>query len=167
MLPDYVYHVLVTNMDLKPEQVLEFYNGRADCENRIKELKYDFAAGGFCLQSFFGTEATFRLICFLFNLMAILSDQLLGNPAHRLSTARAQVFVAGAILGQHGRQPVLRLGLSGRPRERFKALSDKLKLSVLSTASQLIESLKNHLLEPSTPWKLRTRSRSLVVVGAY
>jgi hypothetical protein len=34
-----------------------FYNSRAECENRIKQLKDDFGAGGFCLHSFDGTEA--------------------------------------------------------------------------------------------------------------
>ena len=48
-----------------------FYNSRAECENRIKELKEDFGAGGFCLHSFeWYSEAAFRLICFLFNLIA-------------------------------------------------------------------------------------------------
>lgn len=166
LLPGYVYHIIVTNMTLTPEQAWEFYKGRADCENRIKELKYDFAAGGFCMQSFFGTKATFRLICFLFNLMAIFSDELLGNPARRLSTTRADVFVSGAVLGQNGRQPVLRLGLTGRSRERFKSLSDKLKLCVFSTASQLIQSLKNHALDPPTPWRIRARKQSFVVLFA-
>jgi hypothetical protein len=34
-----------------------FYKSRAECENRIKELKEDFGANGFCLHSFDGTEA--------------------------------------------------------------------------------------------------------------
>lgn len=165
--PDYVYHVIVTNMDLGPEQTWEFYNGRADCENRIKELKHDFAASGFCLQSFYGTEATFRLICLLFNLMAILSANLFDNPARRLSTIRYQAFVAGASLGQEGRTPVLRLGLQGNARERFQALIDKLTGRTFPTALQLRESLKDQPFDPPTPWKLRTRSRSLVVLGVH
>lgn len=167
LIPGYVFHVIVTNLTLSPEQVWKFYNGRANCENRIKELKYDFAAAGFCLQSFFGTEATFRLICFLFNLTAILSNELFDNPARRLSTVRNQVLVAGAVLGQQGHRQVLRLGLKGRSREQFNKLSDKLKQCVFSTASQLIESLNIQQFDPVTPWKLRTRNRSLVVLGAY
>ena len=37
-----------------PVQTWRFYNSRAESENRIKELKEDFGAGGFCLQSFDG-----------------------------------------------------------------------------------------------------------------
>jgi hypothetical protein len=43
-LPGYIFHAVVTNLSLAPEQVWRFYNGRAVCENRIKELKLDFAA---------------------------------------------------------------------------------------------------------------------------
>jgi hypothetical protein len=57
-------------LDHDPVQTWRFYNSRAESENLIKELKEDFGAGGFCLQSFDGTEAAFRLICFLFNLIA-------------------------------------------------------------------------------------------------
>src|SRR3954451_17468061 len=39
-------------------------------ENRIAELKHDLGADGFCLQQFFATEAAFRAILLLFNLLA-------------------------------------------------------------------------------------------------
>ncbi len=36
--------------------------GRADCENRIKELKYDFAADSFNMKDFWATEATLNTV---------------------------------------------------------------------------------------------------------
>lgn len=163
----FVYQLIVTNMSIEREQVWEFYNGRADCENRIKELKHDFAAGGFCLQSFFGTEACFRLVCLLFNLMAILSARLLGNPARRLSTIRSDVFVAGAILGRHGRDAVLRIAVRARTREQFQARIDKLGQCLFSTASQLLQTLSSLQLDPSRRWKPRSRPGRLIVVGGF
>lgn len=44
----YRYAALVTDQRLPDADVWRLYRGRADCENRIKELKYDFAADGFC-----------------------------------------------------------------------------------------------------------------------
>ena len=38
------YSALVTDLNLPALQIWRLYRGRADCENRIKELKYDFAA---------------------------------------------------------------------------------------------------------------------------
>jgi len=38
----YRYHSLITNLTLPAQQVWNLYKQRADAENRIKELKYDF-----------------------------------------------------------------------------------------------------------------------------
>ena len=38
------YSALVTDLDLPATAIWRMYRGRADCENRIKELKVDFAA---------------------------------------------------------------------------------------------------------------------------
>jgi hypothetical protein len=50
-VPGYTYHVLVTTLAHNPVETWQFYNSRADSENRLKELKEDFGADGFCLQS--------------------------------------------------------------------------------------------------------------------
>ena len=56
---------------LPPEEVWRDcnYNRRANIENRIAELKHDLAADDFCRQEFFATEAAFRSILLLFNLL--------------------------------------------------------------------------------------------------
>ena len=43
------FSALTTDLDLSAEMIWRMYRGRADCENRIKELKYDFAADSFNL----------------------------------------------------------------------------------------------------------------------
>ena len=57
-VPGYTFHVLVTTLGHDPVQTWRFYNSRAESENRIKELKQDFGADGFCLHSFDGTDPT-------------------------------------------------------------------------------------------------------------
>ena len=85
-VPGYTFHVLVPTLGHDPVATWRFYNSRAESENRIKELKEDVGADGFCLQSFAGTEAAFRLICLLFNLIAEFKREVIQNEAPRLST---------------------------------------------------------------------------------
>jgi hypothetical protein len=47
------YSIFVTNITkLLPEEEVEFYEKRENCENNIKEAKYDIAVGHLLLQSF-------------------------------------------------------------------------------------------------------------------
>jgi len=155
-VPGYTFHVLVTTLHHDPLATWRFYNSRAESENRIKELKQDFAADGFCLQSFDGTEAAFRLICFLFNLIAEFKREVTQEQAPRLSTLRTQVLVVGAILGREGRHTVVRLGLRERWRQRFAMLLERIAALAISTVVQFTDDAKNPALRP---WKPRQPSR--------
>ena len=155
-MPGYTFHVLVTTLGHDPVATWRFYNSRAESENRIKELKEDFGADGFCLQSFDGTEAAFRLICFLFNLIADFKREVIQDPAPRLSTLRTQVLVIGAILGCEGHRTVLRLGLRDHWRQRFAALLQRIAALAISTVAQLTDYAKN---PAPRPWKPRRPGR--------
>jgi hypothetical protein len=154
-MPDYTFHAIVTTLAHSPEDVWRFYNSRADCENRIKELKDDFGADGFCLQSFDGTEGVFRIICFLFNLIADFKRNIIVDERPRMSTLRNSLLVIGAILGMKGRDPVLRLGLRGQWQMAFQALLDRIEAVVRSTAAQLVNLQEIAGLMPLRPWRLR------------
>jgi hypothetical protein len=122
-VPGYVYSVYVTNLSLPAIQVRTLYQGRADSENRIKELLHDFAISGFVSQKFWATEAAFRLACYAYNLMSLFRQALLGAASkHTLSTLRTQCFAIGASLGRSGHQYVLRVGLAPPRRDWFKGL---------------------------------------------
>src|SRR5712691_6838160 len=136
--------------DHDPVQTWRFYNSRAESENRIKELKQDFGADGFCLHSFDGTEAAFRLICFLFNRIADFKREVTQNEAPRLMTLRTRLLVIGAIRGADGRQQILRLGLRGRWRQRFAALLARIAAPAVSTVAQFAADLNNPV---PRPWK--------------
>jgi hypothetical protein len=154
-VPGYTFHALVTTLELSPVDAWHFYNGRADSENRFKELKEDFGADGFCLQSFDGTEAAFRLICFLFNLIADFKREVTRDESPRLMTLRSQVLVVGAILGADGRKVVLRLGLRGRWRERFAALLERIASLAASTVAQFANGAEREPISSPRPWKPR------------
>jgi hypothetical protein len=51
------------------ELLTRMYAGRADIENRIKELKADLSLDTFCCQSFDATDAAFRTGRVLCNLL--------------------------------------------------------------------------------------------------
>ena len=69
-VPGYTFRIFVTSCADAPVEIWREYNRRADMENRIEELKNDLGADGFCLKQFFATEAAFRWILLLFNLLA-------------------------------------------------------------------------------------------------
>jgi hypothetical protein len=156
-VPGYLFHAVVTTLAHPPAEVWRFYNHRADCENRLKELKDDFGVNGFCLRSFDATDATFRLVCFLFNLVALFKRDALPSAAPTLASLRTAVFVVGGILGQDGRQPVLRLGLVGARQADFMALLTRVADVVAATVAQLAQLVGELDVAPPTPWRARRR----------
>ena len=111
-VPGYVFRIFVTTHTEAPEEIWRDYNLRSDMENRIAELKHDLGADGFCLKQFFATEAAFRAILLLFNLLAEF-QRAAGLPRYREpATIRTQVLTCGAILGRAGRRLVLHLSQS-------------------------------------------------------
>jgi hypothetical protein len=118
-VPGYTFRIFVTSRTDAPEEIWREYNKRADMENRIAELKHDLGADGFCMKQFFATEAAFRTVLLLFNLLAEF-QRAAGLKGYREpATVRTQVLVCGAILGRAGHRAVLHLsqswgGLSAR-----------------------------------------------------
>ena len=111
-IPGYTFRVFVTSQPHAPEDIWRDYNRRADMENRIAELKHDLGADGFCLKQFFATEAAFRAVLLLFNLLSEF-QRAAGLPRYREpATIRTQVLTCGAILGRAGRRLVLHLSQS-------------------------------------------------------
>jgi len=125
-VPGYTYSVYVTNLSLPGLQVRRLYQGRADSENRIKELLKDFAIGGFVSRKFWATEAAFRMACHGYNLMSLFRQALLKAAAPQtLSTLRVQCFAIGASLGKSAHRRVLRIGLPPPRRAWFEGLFSK------------------------------------------
>lgn len=104
-VPGYTFRIFATSSIAAPLEIWRDYNGRADMENRIAELKHDLGADGFCLKQFFATEAAFRSVLLLFNLLAEF-QRAAGMPGYRApATIRTQILTCGAILGRAGAPP--------------------------------------------------------------
>jgi hypothetical protein len=136
-VPGYTFRIFVTNDPRSPEEIWRDYNGRATIENRISELKYDLAADDFCLQEFYATEAAFRTILMLFNLLGELQRQVEMTTYRRPATLRTQVFVCGAILGRDSRRTVLRLSQSWGGLQRRNELMNKILAYAVPTSPKL------------------------------
>ena len=126
--PTYRYSVYVTNLKLPVDQIYNIYNTRADCENRIKELKYDFGADNFCLKEFWATEASFRFIMMAYNIMALFKYEVL-NSIMQLKTLRAYCFALGSWITNHSNQDVLNIALPQKRRAWMDGLFENIKNS--------------------------------------
>jgi hypothetical protein len=127
-LPGYRYQIYVTELELPAAEVWRLYRGRADSENRIEELKNEFGLSGFCLDSFYGTEAAFRTVLLAYNLMSLFRQALLQAPkAIRLATMRFQCFAIGSWIGRKARKKILRIGLACERRPWFEGLFAKIE----------------------------------------
>ena len=111
-IPRYRYSCYVTNLALSQDHVWSLYKSRADCENRIKELKYDFGIEHFCLKSFWGTEAAFRFIMIAYNLMSLFRHITIQNKTlSSMNTSKAYCFALGAWIATHANRRVLKLSV--------------------------------------------------------
>ena len=127
------FSALVTDLDLPAEAIWRLYRGRADCENRIKELKYDFAADSFNMKYFWATEAALNTVMLAYNLMSLLRQVLLKTSAvkhsstsvqHTLQTLRYKLFAKAAYITTEGRKPILNLALAMQQRAWMQGLWD-------------------------------------------
>ena len=134
-VPSYELSALVTTLDLPAAECSQFYDQRGECENTIKEFKSDFGARGFSLHSFVSTEAAFRLISVLFNLVTEFKRHVLQTTSLTLNTIRSTVFVLGAVLGRSARKVILRLGIR-HPETRFEVLLRRANTATYVTAPQ-------------------------------
>jgi hypothetical protein len=122
-VPAYTYSVYVTNLSLPPAEVWRLYLGRADSENRIRELGEDFGMRGFVVNNFWGTEAAFRSVLLAYNLFALFKQTTLQTAQNKtLGTLRFECIAIGTVLGREGRKKVLRLSVRGPKRDWIRGL---------------------------------------------
>ena len=132
----YRFAALVTDLTLPAVEIWRLYRGRADCENRIKELKYDFAADSFCLQDFWATEASLNVALLAYNFMSLFRQAALRasvlehgsqNIQHTLQTLRFKLFAKAGYTTTEGRKDILKLSLAMHKREWMEGLWDRSK----------------------------------------
>ena len=98
---EYEYFFFVTNTEQSSEEMVDFYQKRVNCENYIKEAKYDMAVGHLLLQSFWANEAIFQLMMLAYNLFLLFKMDFAKGTEYRqqIKTFRLKyIFLAGKII---------------------------------------------------------------------
>jgi hypothetical protein len=108
ILNQYRYSAYITNLSLSGTDVWQLYRGRADAENRIRELKYDF---GFD------------------SLIALFRQVVLNTKVQQtLSTLRFKTFAIGAYFEKVKDKTVLRMAIRKKRRKWFSGLWEASKV---------------------------------------
>ena len=128
----YVYRAIATNMihrrNHTPSEVVHWYNRRGECsENRIKELKNDFAAKHPPCGEFEANALYFDIAALAYNVFAHLRQ---GLPARyetaRAPTIRLRLFDLAGKIVRHARYVVIKMS---RPHcERFRTALASIRL---------------------------------------
>jgi hypothetical protein len=119
----YRYTAYFTTLKFSATEVWRIYRNRADAENRIKELKYDFGFSSFNLDDFYATEAALTFAMLSYNIMSLFRMFILQSKTqHTLSTLRYKTFAIGAYFEKAGERFILKLALNMKRREWCKGL---------------------------------------------
>jgi DNA-directed RNA polymerase subunit N (RpoN/RPB10) len=114
-VPGYRFQALITNLSAS-WSVLSLwrrYNGRADSENRIKELGSQFGVKGFCCPSFWATQALCQFAIWAYNLCVLLQRELGMLEKVELQTLRRLLFCRAAVWSRAQGKPTLKLAVVG------------------------------------------------------
>jgi hypothetical protein len=114
-VPGYRFQALSTNLprSFSALAVWQQYNGRADLENRIRELGEQFGIKRLCVDNFWGTEALHHLAIAAYNLCVLLQRRLGQLEKCELKTLRWRLFSRAAVWSRARGKPTLKLAVEG------------------------------------------------------
>ena len=115
-VPGYRFQALGTNLPRSVDALTVWrqYNGRADIENRIKELGQQFGIKRLCVENFWGTEAMHHLAIAAYNLCVLLQRRLGQLEKCELNTLRWRLFGRAAVWSRARGKPTLKLAVWGQ-----------------------------------------------------
>lgn len=128
-LDGYRFQALVTNLPRSVDAlgVWRRYHGRADLENRLRELGEQFGIKRLCVEKFWGTEAMHHLAIAAYNLCVLLQRRLGQLEKCELNTLRWRLFGRAAVWSQAQGKPTLKRAVRGEAnRNRWREILNKL-----------------------------------------
>ena len=127
-VPGYLFQALVTSQpaSVAPLEVWRYYNGRADCENVIKELQDGFAVESLCLESFWATEAALSLATLTYNLTVLFQRHLGWQKKVTVHTLRYWLFVTPGLLTHPAGKTTIKLAVPPRESDWWRCLWEKI-----------------------------------------
>jgi hypothetical protein len=127
-VPGYLFQALVTSLPAAtpPLAVWRHYNGRADCENVIKELREGFALPTLCLKKFWATEAALSLAGLTYNLTVLFQRHLGWQKKVTIHSLRFWLFVTAGVLSHPAGKTTVKLAVPPRERDWWRRLWGKI-----------------------------------------
>ncbi len=119
----YRYSCYITDLKYSAKVVWDMYKGRADCENRIKEVKQDFGFDSFNLNDFAATEAALNFTIIAYNIMSLFKQAVLkSDKLPHLKTLHYKIFAIGGYITKNGNQKLLQLSVGMKRRKWIKGI---------------------------------------------
>jgi hypothetical protein len=128
-VPGYRFQGLVTSLARTTHSALgvwRYYNGRADCENVIKELREGFALPTLCLNSFWATEAALSLATLTYNLTVLFQRHLGWQKKVTVQSLRFWLFITAGVLSYPRGKTTIKLAVPTKERQWWGRLWDKI-----------------------------------------
>lgn len=128
-VPGYRFQALVTSLPTAthpPLAVWRYYNGRADCENVIKELREGFALPTLCLRDFWATEAALSLATLTYNLTVLFQRHLGWQKKVTIHSLRFWLFITAGVISHPGGKTMVKLAVPKRERGWWRRLWEKI-----------------------------------------
>ena len=123
----YRYSCYVTTLKFGAADVWRLYRGRANCENRIKELKYDYGLDKMNQSDFDGTEAALMLMTIAYNFLSLFKQIIIGgNVRSRLKTLRHKMFAIPSIIENSSDRIIVKMALDMNRRNWIAKLCDRI-----------------------------------------
>jgi len=123
----YCYHVIATNREESPKEVIDLHNQRGEVENVFKELKGGFGMEWMPCGETRANAVFFRIGVIAYNLfqaMKLLSLPVWWRKA-TIATARWSIYQTAARLVYHARSIVLKLAASLEKINMFRQVRDR------------------------------------------
>ncbi len=122
----YRYTCYITTLKLSSPDVWRLYRGRANCENRIKELKYDYGLDKMNQESFDGTEASLVLMTIAYNLMSLFKQIIIEEKVRqRLSSLRYKLLSIPSYISENNGKFILKMALQMNRRSWIRKIWEK------------------------------------------
>lgn len=122
----YRYTCYITNLSLGAAEVWRLYRGRANCENKIKELKYDYGLDKLNQTSFDGTEASLVVMSIAYNFMSLFRQVVIPEKVkNRLSTLRYKLLAIPSLIEKNAQSTIVKMAVQMRRRQWIQSLWDR------------------------------------------
>jgi hypothetical protein len=134
-ISSYRYSCYVTSLKLSAADVWRLYRQRANCENRIKELKYDYGLDKMNQASFDGTESSLMLMTVAYNFLSLFKQMIMGDSVrNRLKTLRHKMLAIPALVERSADKTIVKMALHMNRRAWINKLCLRLDLAYANSS---------------------------------